>query len=378
MLEITIIAADMQEVIGTAVALYLLSNKYIPLYAGVLLTIVDTFTFLLIDKYGLRKLEAFFAFLIAVMAITFGYEYGSVSPDQAELQKGLWVPGCGPCSNRVLLQAVGIVGALITPHNLYLHSSLVKSRAINRANKDEVRDANRYYFLESAIALLVSLVINIFVVAVFAKGMYNKTNNDVLSLCTDRGINATDIFPENDEQIQGDIYRAGIFLGCQFGQAYMYIWAVGLLAAGQSSTMTGTYTGQFVMEGFLKMKLSRWKRVLVTRTLAILPTVAVALLQDVNHVSGMNDILNALMTLQLPYALLITFAFTASRTLMGEFANDKKTNVFMGAFTIAMIGLNLYFIGNFVVENFPNTWWVYTLFGIFLVLYMAIILFLMF
>ncbi|GFV13034.1 protein Malvolio [Trichonephila clavipes] len=248
MLEITIIAADMQEVIGTAIALYLLSSKRIPLWGGVLLTIFDTFTFLFLDKYGLRKLEAFFAFLIAVMAFTFGYEYIMVQPDQTEVVKSLFVPGCASCSSRVLLQAVGIVGALITPHNLYLHSSLVKSREINRKNKAEVSDANRYYFIESAIALFVSLIINIFVVGVFAAGMNNKTNSHVMALCNERGINASDVLVDDDSIIEGDIYRGGIFLGCEFGELYLYIWAVGLLAAGQSSTMTGTYTGQFVME----------------------------------------------------------------------------------------------------------------------------------
>ncbi|GFS50363.1 natural resistance-associated macrophage protein 2 [Trichonephila inaurata madagascariensis] len=283
MLEITIIAADMQEVIGTAIALYLLSSKRIPLWGGVLLTIFDTFTFLFLDKYGLRKLEAFFAFLIAVMAFTFGYEYIMVQPDQTEVVKSLFVPGCASCSSRVLLQAVGIVGALITPHNLYLHSSLVKSREINRKNKAEVSDANRYYFIESAIALFVSLIINIFVVGVFAAGMNNKTNSHVMALCNERGINASDVLVDDDSIIEGDIYRGGIFLGCEFGELYLYIWAVGLLAAGQSSTMTGTYTGQFVMEGFLHMKWKRWKRVLLTRTIAICPTILVAIMQDVNH-----------------------------------------------------------------------------------------------
>ncbi|KFM69813.1 Natural resistance-associated macrophage protein 2, partial [Stegodyphus mimosarum] len=302
MLEITIIGADMQEVIGTAIAFYLLSDRRIPLYGGALLTIFDTFTFLFLDKYGLRKLEAFFAFLIAVMAITFGYEYGVAKPDQVEVVKGLFIPGCADCTSQILLQAVGIVGAMITPHNLYLHSSLVKSRNINRKNKEEVKDANRYYFIESGIALFVSLIINIFVVSVFARGLSGKTNSEVLDLCVNEGLNVTDVFQNNNDTVEGDIYKGGVFLGCRYGVACMYIWAVGLLAAGQSSTMTGTYTGQFVMEGFLTLKWTRWKRVLLTRSIAIFPTILVAVYKDVNHVSGMNDFLNALMSMQLPYA----------------------------------------------------------------------------
>ncbi|GBO26792.1 Natural resistance-associated macrophage protein 2, partial [Araneus ventricosus] len=251
-----------------------------------------------------------------------------------------------------------------------------QSRQINRKNKAEVSDANRYYFIESAIALFVSLVINIFVVGVFAAGMNDVTNSHVSNLCNERGINASDVFTDDDSIISGDIYRGGIFLGCEFGKAYLYIWAVGLLAAGQSSTMTGTYTGQFVMEGFLHMKWKRWKRVLLTRTIAILPTVSVALMQDVNHVSGMNDFLNALMSMQLPFAMLATYLFTASKTLMGDFVNDRKNNIFMGVVTTFLIGLNLYFVTNFVMENFPMTWLVFVGFGVFLVFYTVVLGFL--
>lgn len=102
--------------------------RRIPLWAGVLITIVDTFTFLALDRYGLRKLEAFFAFLIAVMAFTFGYEYAVVRPNQLEVLRGLFVPGCSGCDRKAIIQAVGIVGAVIMPHNLYLHSALVKVR----------------------------------------------------------------------------------------------------------------------------------------------------------------------------------------------------------------------------------------------------------
>ncbi len=125
MSEIAIIGSDMQEVIGTAVAIYLLSNRIIPLYAGVLLTIMDTFTFLLLDKYGLRKLEAFFGLLIAIMAATFGYEFFKVGPQPLDLIKGITIPYCNSCDKSALLQAIGIIGAIIMPHNLYLHSGVI-------------------------------------------------------------------------------------------------------------------------------------------------------------------------------------------------------------------------------------------------------------
>ena len=183
MIEIAIIGSDMQEVIGTALALYILSNKMIPLWGGVLITIADTFTFLGLDKYGLRKLELFFCLLISTMAFAFGYEYIKMSPDQLEVTKGIVVPGCPDCGNTEILQAVGVIGAVIMPHNLYLHSALVKSRDVDRTNKRLVKEANMYYFVESAIALFVSLILNIFVVAVFGAGLYRKTNDDVYHIC---------------------------------------------------------------------------------------------------------------------------------------------------------------------------------------------------
>lgn len=126
MVEIAIIGSDMQEVIGTAIAFYLLSNGKIPLYGGVLITIADTFTFLFLDKYGLRKLEGFFGLLITIMAVTFGYEYIVAKPNQGELLKGMFFPYCSNCNSNALKQAVGIIGAVIMPHNIYLHSALVK------------------------------------------------------------------------------------------------------------------------------------------------------------------------------------------------------------------------------------------------------------
>jgi NRAMP (natural resistance-associated macrophage protein)-like metal ion transporter len=168
LVEIAIIGSDMQEVIGTAIAFYLLSNKAIPLWAGVLITVADTFTFLFLDKYGLRKLEFFFAFLITTMAVSFGYEYVIVAPDQVSVLHGLFVPWCEGCGNKELLQAVGVIGAIIMPHNLYLHSALVKSRDVDRRRKEAVSEANYYFFIESAIALFVSFLINVFVVSIFA------------------------------------------------------------------------------------------------------------------------------------------------------------------------------------------------------------------
>uniref|UniRef100_A0A668AXH8 Solute carrier family 11 member 2 n=1 Tax=Myripristis murdjan TaxID=586833 RepID=A0A668AXH8_9TELE len=311
MVELAIIGSDMQEVIGCAIALNLLSVGRIPLWAGVLITIVDTFVFLFLDKYGLRKLEAFFGFLITIMAVSFGYEYVLVSPNQGEVLKGMFIPYCEGCGAVQLEQAVGIVGAVIMPHNIYLHSALVKSRQIDRGNKKEVKEANKYYFIESTIALFVSFLINVFVVAVFAEAFYMKTNMQVVE-CNATGSPHTDLFPPDNNTLEVDIYKGGVVLGCFFGPAALYIWAIGILAAGQSSTMTGTYSGQFVMEGFLNLRWSRFARVLLTRSIAITPTLLVAIFQDVQHLTGMNDFLNVLQSMQEWYCLIV---FSTSSSL---------------------------------------------------------------
>lgn len=129
---------------------------------------------------------------------------------------------------------------------------------------------------------------------------------------------------QNDnELVSADIYKGGIFLGCTFGVAAMYIWAVGILAAGQSSTMTGTYAGQFAMEGFLDLRWSRWKRVLFTRSIAMVPTFFTAFYSTIDDMTYLNDILNAVMSLQLPFAIFPTIAFTSNRKILGSFTNGK-------------------------------------------------------
>ncbi|XP_023397317.1 natural resistance-associated macrophage protein 1 isoform X3 [Loxodonta africana] len=297
-IELAIVGSDMQEVIGTAIAFSLLSAGRIPLWGGVLITIVDTFFFLFLDNYGLRKLEAFFGFLITIMALTFGYEYVVARPAQGELLRGLFLPSCSGCGQQELLQAVGIVGAIIMPHNIYLHSALVKSREIDHTRRADIREANMYFLIEATIALFVSFLINLFVVAVFGQAFYHQTNQAAFNVCANSSLHDyAKIFPQNNLAVDVDIYQGGVILGCLFGPAALYIWAVGLLAAGQSSTMTGTYAGQFVMEGFLRLRWSRFARVLLTRSCAILPTVLVAVFRDLKDLSGLNDLLNVLQSL---------------------------------------------------------------------------------
>jgi len=359
MIEIAIICSDMQEVIGTAIAFYLLSKGWIPLFAGVLITMCDTFTFLVFDQYGIRRLEMLFAFLIAVMASTFGYEFVLVNPDKLKMLEGIFIPWCEGCGQKELLQAISVVGAVIMPHNLYLHSALVKSRNVNRKQKSAVKEANFYYFIESAIALSVSFFINVFVVTVFAHGLYQKTNRDVLDECDSKHeIFDRKAFPNNTDPVEVDIYRGGIFLGCEFGIVALYVWAVGIMAAGQSSTMTGTYSGQFVMEGFLNIQWPRWKRVLVTRSIAILPTLLVAFRTGgVKHLTGMNDLLNCVQMIQLPFALLPIITFTSHKGIMYEFVSSKISQVFALIVSCIVLGINFYFSFDYITTSLGTEWY---------------------
>ena len=349
-----------------------------------LLTIFDTFTFLFLDRYGLRKLEFFFVLLIATMAGSFGYEFLVSGPEFRAIGIGLVYPYCKACTSAALKQGVGIIGATIQPHNLFLHSALVKSRQINRKNHEEVEDANRYVAIESSIALFLSLIINIMVASVFAHELHGKTNSDAISLCPASEGNSSSLLDptiafrgDPDAIVDADLYNAGVLLGCRFGLPALYIWAVGIFAAGQSSTMTGTYAGQFVMEGFLNLSWVRWKRVLLTRSLAIMPTLAVALsMSSIMDLTGMNDFLNALMSLMLPFALLPLIILSASEKVMGPFRTGNVSQTVLMLLSATLIGINVTYIGIFVTESLPQTWWTYLLLSFFVLYYACFIVYL--
>lgn len=366
----------MQEVIGTAIAFYLLSAKAIPLWVGVIITIFDTFTFLFLDKYGLRKLEVFFGFLITVMAISFGYEFFVVKPEAGEIMKGILLPWCENCDSSMFMRAVEIIGAIIMPHNLYLHSALVKSRNIDRSQPGKVREANLYYLVEASIALFVSFIINVFVVSVFAHGLYGKINSDIVSECNGTLFEeAQSLFTPLNATVDADLYKGGIFLGCVFGITALYVWAIGILAAGQSSTMTGTYSGQFVMEGFLNLQWARWRRVFVTRMIAIVPTFLVAFYSEMNQVTQLNNYLNVVMSLQLPFAAIPTIAFTSNPRIMGEFTNGLTNKVIAVSLSIVVIVVNLTYIISRMELSSLAPFWVFVL-VIFFISYIVFIVYL--
>lgn len=317
MTELAIIGSDIQEVIGTSIAINILSSGRIPIWAGVLITAADTFTFLFLENYGIRKLEAFFCSLIGIMAISFGVQYVISAPNQVDIIKGIVIPYV---SKSNISQAVGILGAVIMPHNIYLHSALVQSRKINRQSEHEVKIANKYNGIESGIALFISFIINLLVVAVFAKGFYGVPGLEDIGLST-----------------------AATYLKERYGTVAKYIWAIGLLAAGQCSTMTGTYSGQFVMQGFLDLKIAPWKRLLITRLTAIVPAILVAIIA-VNSLDSLDEWLNVLQSVQLPFAILPVLFFTSSEKIMGKFKNHWANNIFVYFLSLVIIAINVYLI----------------------------------
>lgn len=208
-------------------------------------------------------------------------------------------------------------------------------------------------------ALFISFIINVFVVSVFAHGMYGKTNKDIVNTCVDKPMyaEAIAVFGNNTEPVEADLYKGGIFLGCTFGAAALYIWAIGILSAGQSSTMTGTYAGQFAMEGFLNLTWARWKRVLFTRLIAIVPTFCVAFFNHIEDLTGMNDLLNAVMALQLPFAVIPTIAFTSSVAIMGEYVNGLPNKIVTCLLCVLVIAINIFFVTDQVQQGQLAWYW---------------------
>ncbi|KAK7292772.1 hypothetical protein RJT34_15625 [Clitoria ternatea] len=296
--ELALIAADIQEVIGSAIAIKILSHGVIPIWAGVVITAMDCFFFLFLENYGVRKLEGVFAFFIGTMGFSFAWMFFDTKPSEEELVMGLLIPRV---SSKTMRQAVEIVGCVITPHNVFLHSALVQSRDIDIRNKGQVQEALNYYSIESSVALLVTLMINLSVITVFARVFHGTEQANGIGL-----VNAGQYLEER--------YGGGLF-------PILYIWGIGLLAAGQSSTITGTYAGQFITEGFLNLNIKKWLRALITRSCAIVPTMVVAIVFNTSEGSldTLNEWLNVLQAIQIPFALIPLLTLVSKEEVMGSF-----------------------------------------------------------
>lgn len=304
MAELAIIGSDIQEVIGSSLALMLLTGGAMPLWLGVVIGAVTAYLLLFLEKFGLRWLEGFFQMLVGVLGVCMAVLFFVAKVPYARVLHGLAVP---TLSIESLPTATGLLGAIIMPHNLFLHSALVHERGVPLEYRSTAKHSLWYYKLESAFALFVTLGINTAVISVFSHGFHKE------------GEATADI----------GLFNAGQFLGDKYGAAMALVWAIGLLAAGQSSTMTGTYAGQFVMSGFLDIKMGPYKRALLTRACALVPTLLVAVMCSGTStgLDVLNQWLNILQSIQLPFAIIPLLAITANASIVGlGFVNSAMTN----------------------------------------------------
>ena len=309
--EIAIVACDVAEVIGSAVALSLLFG--LDLRAGVLLTGLDVLLLLSLSRFGMRKMEAFVVALVATIFASFALNLWWAKPDLGAAAHGLFVPSLP--GDRALAIAVGILGATVMPHNLYLHSSLVKSRSVL-----DKRQGVRMATLDTVVALGGAFFVNA-AILILAAAVFHGTGKVVSQL----------------EEAHG-------LLAPALGGAASTLFAVALLASGQSSTLTGTLAGQIVMEGFTDLKVKAWLRRLVTRLLAIVPAMLIVLV----HGHDTADALvfsQIVLSMQLPFAVLPLVLFTSDRRIMGDFANPLWMKVVGGAITGTILLADFYLLG---------------------------------
>jgi len=292
--EAAIIACDLAEVIGTAIALKLLFG--IPLIGGALLAALDAFLLLLLMNRGFRFLEAFVIALLAVIAVCFGVQIVAAAPPVAEVLHG-FMPKAEIFTNPEMLYiAIGIIGATVMPHNLYLHSSIVQTRAYER-NDAGRREAIKWATTDSTIALMLALFINAAILIVAAATFHKSGHSDVAEI--------------------GQAFELlSPLLGLGIAST---LFAVALLASGLNSTVTATLAGQIVMEGFLDLRLPSWARRLLTRGIAIIPVIVVTAIYGERGTADLLVFSQVVLSMQLPFAVIPLVRFVSDRRKMGQF-----------------------------------------------------------
>lgn len=321
--ELAIAACDLAEVIGTAIALHLLFGISLPV--GIAITAFDVMIVLLLQNRGFRLLEAMVIALIAVVGGCFVFELFISRPDIGEVARG-FVPTTEIVRNPEMLYiAIGILGATVMPHNLYLHSSIVQTRKYAE-NAEGKREAVRFAFLDSTIALTFALFINAAILIVAAATFHRSGNTQVA-------------------EIQDAYKLLTPLLGVGGASA---VFALALLASGQNSTLTGTLAGQIVMEGFLNLRIRPWLRRLITRAIAIVPAAIVAILYGESGTAKLLVFSQVVLSLQLSFAVFPLVQFTSDRVKMGEFANSMPLKV--AAYVVAAIiaSLNVWLLAQTV------------------------------
>lgn len=313
--EIAIAACDLAEVLGSAVALKLLFG--LPLLAGVIITAFDVLIVLALQGRGFRLIEAFVVTLIATIAGCFAYEIFFAQPLWREALQGA-IPRAEILRNRDMLYvAIGILGATVMPHNLYLHSSIVQTRAFGISVRDR-REALRFAVVDSTVALAFALFVNAAILILAAAAFHTRGLHNVAEIA--------------------DAYKLlSPVLGVSLAST---VFACALLASGQNSTLTGTLAGQIVMEGFLDIRLRPWVRRLITRVLAITPAVIVIGFAGESKVTALIILSQVVLSFQLPFAIIPLIQFTGDRNKMGEFANSRFTAVIAWAVAITILFFN--------------------------------------
>ncbi|MBL0270263.1 MAG: Nramp family divalent metal transporter [Chitinophagaceae bacterium] len=350
--EIAIAATDLAEILGMAIGIQLLTG--LPLIWGVSITVLDTFLFLLLQRLGMRKMEAFIIALVAVIGLSFLIEIIIAKPDLGEVVKG-FVPSIP--NNTALYIAIGIIGATVMPHNLYLHSALVQTRKIKRDDAG-IKRALKLNFIDSAIALNLAFFVNAAILVLAATVFFKTGRTDV-----------------------AEIKQAHELLAPMLGSGLAPIlFAVALIASGQSSTITGTLAGQIVMEGYLHLRINPMVRRLLTRVIAIIPAVLVILINGENNIDSLLVLSQVILSLQLGFAIIPLIHFTSDKKTMGKFAIKPLVIATASLITVILVYLNIRMVleqaGTFF-ETSSNLFWkaVIILGGIFYLVLLIVAIF---
>jgi len=329
--EIAIAATDLAEILGMAIGIQLLSG--LPLIWGVLITVLDTFVFLLLQRLGMRKMEAFIITLVAIIGVSFLIEILLAKPDLGKVVQG-FVPHIP--NDTALYIAIGIIGATVMPHNLYLHSALVQTRKIKRDDKG-IKRALKMNFIDSAIALNLAFFVNAAILVLAGKVFFESGRTDV-----------------------GEIKTAHELLKPMLGSVAPVLFAVALIAAGQSSTITGTLAGQIVMEGYLRLRIAPWMRRLLTRLIAVIPAVIVILINGEENIDSLLILSQVILSLQLGFAIIPLIHFTSDKKTMGHFAIKPFTIALASLITAVLVYLNIRMVfeqaSHFFLESDNLTW----------------------
>jgi manganese transport protein len=347
--ELAIAATDLAEVLGMAIGIKLLTG--LPLMYGTIITVADTFLFMLLQRYGIRKMEAFIFVLVATIGGSFLAEMIIAKPDLIGAAKGLVPSALSPAA---LYIAVGMIGATVMPHNLYLHSALVQTRKIERTSAG-IKKSLWYNFIDSAIALNAAFFVNAAILILAATAFYQTGNQSIAK-----------------------IEEAHALLAPLLGSKLAPIlFAVALIAAGQSSTVTGTLSGQIVMEGYLNLRLNPWIRRLLTRLVAIVPAVLVIGIMGEGRVDELLVFSQVILSLQLGFAVIPLIHFVSDKSTMGEFAIKSWVKILAWLVASILVFLNANLVFDFAKAFLfgPTSLFIKLLLVLFILFFFALLLY---